>query len=115
MTQFQKCISAVTLAGMRVTPHDHHIGDMQKYLKRSGFSQVEVTDLTAKIQPSLHRLARVSKFYFRHPRLARVLRRHISDFVTMNSISGYLMELTFDGQTIHQYNQVIAKKSASDS
>lgn len=111
MSDFQKHISAVTLAGMRVTSKDHYIGDMKKYLKRNNFSNIIISNLTKKIRPNLKRLERISAIYYNHPRFAELLRQHISEDVTINSIAGYLMFFTFDGKTIHQYNRIIATKS----
>jgi hypothetical protein len=59
----------------------------------------------------LKRLERISKIYFDHPKFAKILRKFIAEDVTINSIAGYLMSLTFDGKNIHQYNQIVAKKS----
>ncbi len=111
MTDFQKRVSAITLAGMRVTPNDHYIGNTRRYLERNGFTDIEISDLTEKIRPNLRRLERISRFYFDHPRLVKVLRKSIAEDATINSIAGYLMLLTFDGKTIHQYNRIVARKS----
>lgn len=110
MTGRQKYISAITLAGMRVTSKDNYIGNMKKYLVRNNFVAIKITDMTERIHPTLQKLERIAKFYFTHPIFANLLRRTISDYATQNSISGYLMPLTFDGRTIHQYNLVEAKK-----
>ncbi len=107
MTDFEKRVSSFTLASMRVTDAGQYIGDMKKILAESGFSQIEVTDLTKQIKPSLLRLERLSEYYFNHPALLRFLKATIPCDATMNSIAGWLMPLTFDGKNIHQYNRIV--------
>ncbi|MBR6505649.1 methyltransferase domain-containing protein [Candidatus Saccharibacteria bacterium] len=110
MTDFEKRVSSFTLASMRVTDVGQYIGDMKKILAKSGFSQIEVTDLTKQIRPSLLRLERLSGYYFNHPALLRFLKATIPRDATMNSIAGWLMPLTFDGRNIHQYNRIVGTK-----
>ena len=110
MTDFERYVSSVTLAAMRVTDQDQFIGDMKKYLKKHQFADIEVTDLTQAIMPNLHRLERVSGYYFRHPHLLKVLKATTSHDVNINSIAGWLMPLSFDGKNIHQYNRIVATK-----
>ena len=110
MTDFEKQISSITLAAMRVTDVGQCIGDYKKYLAHYGFSQIEVTDLTQKIIPCLLRLERISGYYFNHPPLLKCLKSLISQDATMNSIAGWLMSLTFDGKNIHEYGRIVATK-----
>lgn len=110
MSEFERYISTVTLAAMRVTANDQYIGDMKKYLKKHNFSQIEITDLTQEIVPSLTRLERISKYYYEHPLFLKTLKSIISHDATINSIAGWLMSLTFDGKNIHQYNRIVATK-----
>ncbi len=110
MTDFERYVSSVTLAAMRVTDQDQYIGDMKKYLEKHHFEHIEITDLTSAIMPNLKRLERVSGYYFRHPRLLKILKATTSHDVNINSIAGWLMPLSFDGKNIHQYNRIIATK-----
>lgn len=110
MSDFEKRISSITLAGMRVTDLDQYIGDFKKYLKESGAKDIEITDLTENIMPNLKRLAKISRLYYTHPLLLRVLKTVLAEDVTINSVTGFLMDLTFDGKNIHAYYRVTAKK-----
>lgn len=110
MSDFEKRISSITLAGMRVTDLDQYIGDFKKYLKEAGAKDIEITDLTENIMPNLKRLAKISHLYYTHPLLLRVLKTVLAEDVTINSVTGFLMDLTFDGKNIHAYYRVTAKK-----
>lgn len=110
MSDFEKRISSITLAGMRVTNLDQYIGDFKKYLKEAGAKDIEITDLTENIMPNLKRLAKISRLYYTHPFLLRILKTVLAEDVTINSIAGFLMDLTFDGKNIHAYYRVTAKK-----
>ena len=110
MSDFEKRVSTITLAGMCVTPKDHYIGLYMDRLAAHGFTDIQVKDLTWQIRPSLRRLDRISCFYFMHPRFLDFTRRHISEDIILNSIAGWLMLLTFDGENIHQYNRIVATK-----
>lgn len=110
MSDFEKRISSFTLAGMRVTDLDQYIGDFKKYLEEAGAKDIEITDLTENIMPNLKRLAKISRLYCTHPLLLRVLKTVLAEDVTINSIAGFLMDLTFDGKNIHAYYRVTAKK-----
>ena len=110
MTDFEKRVSNITLAGMRVTGEDQSIQDFNYYLKKSGFQKIEIENLTQKIMPNLKRLAKISKLYFTHPLLLRILNFTIAEDARINGISGYLMDLTFDGERIHGYYRITAKK-----
>ena len=110
MSAFEKYVSALTLAAMRVTAKDQYIGDIEKYLKKHQFTEIEITDLTAEITPSLARLGRLSEYYFNHRLLLNTLKAILPYDATMNSIAGWLMPLTFDGKNIHQYNRILATK-----
>ena len=109
MTELEIRASVITWAAMCVTPKDHCIGNIRKYLEAS-FSEVQITDITRKVRPTLRRLDRICCYYFLHPRFLTFTRRHISPDVLLNSIAGWLMLLTYDGETIHQYNRVVAVK-----
>lgn len=110
MTDFEKRVSDITLAGMRVTGEDQSIQDFNDYLKKSGFQKIEIENLTQKIMPNLKRLAKISKLYFTHPLLLKILNFTIAEDARINGISGYLMDLTFDGERIHGYYRITAKK-----
>ena len=110
MSDFEKHVSAVTLASMCITPKDQYIGDTEKYLKKHHFSQVEVNNLTEKIMPSLNRLARLSNYYFNHRAFLRILKATLPHDATMNAVAGWLMPLTFDGKNIHEYGRIVAIK-----
>ena len=110
MTDFEKRVSNITLAGMRVTGEDQSIQDFNYYLKKSGFQKIDIENLTQKIIPNLKRLAKISKLYFTHPLLLRILNFTIAEDARINGISGYLMDLTFDGERIHGYYRITAKK-----
>ncbi len=111
MTEFEKQVSSITLAAMRVTDKGQYIGDMRSHLNHYGFSQIKITDLTKEIRPCLLRLQRISGYYFNHPVLLNILKTVIPKNATMNSIAGWLMPLTFDGKNIHQYNRIVATKN----
>lgn len=110
MTDLQKRASAITLAAMRITHKDHHLNDVIRYLGQHQFTDVEVTDMTRNIRPTLRNLERVSNYYFNHPRLLKFLKKWISEDVTINSIAGWLMLYTFDGENIHRYCRIVATK-----
>lgn len=110
MTDFEKRVSDITLAGMRVTGEDQSIQDFNDYLKKSGFQKIEIENFTQKIMPNLKRLAKISKLYFTHPLLLKILNFTIAEDARINGISGYLMDLTFDGERIHGYYRITAKK-----
>ena len=110
MTEFEKHAAAVKWAAMRVTGKDHFIGSTKKYLEAHQFTDIEITDLTENVAPTLRRLDRISGYYFMHPGMIKRMRPFISRDVTMNSIAGWLMLLTYDGERIHQYCRVVATK-----
>lgn len=111
MSDIEKRASCLACAAMRVPFKDNYIGDIRRYLDELHFSDVNITDLSEKIRPSLRRLDRKSCFFFMHPRYMKILRRFISEDVTMNSIAGWLMLLTTDGQNIHTYSRVVGTKT----
>lgn len=111
MSDFEKRVSAITLAAMRVTAKDQFIGNMTRYMDQHQFRDIDVTEMTQAIRPTLRNLDRVSCRYFAHPKLIKTLRRFISLDVTMNSIAGWLMLYTFDGQNIHRYCRIVATKA----
>jgi len=111
MTDFEKRVSAITLAAMRVTAKDQYIGDTTRYLKQHQFTDIEVTDMTQAIRPTLRKLDRVGCYYFMHPRFIKFVSTWISHDVRMNNIAGWLMLYTFDGDNIHQYCRVVATKA----
>lgn len=111
MTDFEKRVSDIALAGMRVTGEDQSIQDFNDYLKKSGFQKIEIENFTQKIMPNLKRLAKISKLYFTHPLLLKILNFTIAEDARINGISGYLMDLTFDGERIHGYYRITAKKT----
>lgn len=111
MTDFEKRTSAITMAAMRVTAKDQYIGDMRRNLEQHLFTDIEVTDMTQAIKPTLRNLDRVSCYYFTHPRMIKMLGWFISTDVLINSIAGWLMLYTFDGQNIHQYCRIVATKA----
>lgn len=110
MTDFEKNASAITLAAMRVTSKDQYIGNIHDYLEQHQFMDIEITDMTQAIRPTLRRLDRVSCYYFMHPRMIKFMKKRLSQDVTMNSIAGWLMLYTFDGENIHQYCRIVATK-----
>jgi ubiquinone/menaquinone biosynthesis C-methylase UbiE len=111
MSDFEKRVSAITLAAMRVTAKDQFIGNMTRYMDQHQFRDIDVTEMTQAIRPTLRNLDRVSCRYFAHPQLIKTLRKFISEDVTMNSIAGWLMLYTFDGQNIHRYCRIVATKA----
>lgn len=111
MSEFEKTVSSIALAGMRVTNLDHYIGDYKQYLKNAGAEDIEVKDLTENIKPSLKRLAKFSRLYFTHPLLVKSLKIFLAEDANINSIAGFLMDLTFDGKNIHVYHRITAKKA----
>lgn len=113
MSEFERKVSAITLAAMRVTDKGQYIGEMKKHLERNRFCDIEIADFTEKIRPSLRRLDRVSGYYFRHPKLLRILKKAIAEDATMNSIAGWLMLLTFGEGGVHEYCRVVAKREKS--
>lgn len=110
MTEFERRASAICLAGMSLTRKDQCICYRRKYLEDNGFEDIQIEDLTHKTIPTLRRLDRISCYYFMHPGMIKRLSKWISQEVTRNSISGWLLLYTFDGTDIHQYNQIIATK-----
>ena len=50
MTDFEKRVSAITLAAMRVTAKDQYIGDTTRYLEQHQFTDIEVTEMTQAIR-----------------------------------------------------------------
>jgi ubiquinone/menaquinone biosynthesis C-methylase UbiE len=110
MSDIERRASRLTWAAMRVPFNDIYVGDMRRYFDELLFKDVSFTDLSVKIRPTLRKLDRTSCYYYTHPRLMKLLRRFISEDVTMNSIAGWLMLLTFDGTNIHKYCRIIATK-----
>ena len=110
MTEFEKHVSMITTTAMCLPPNGHYIGDYEKYMLKYGFKTVEITNLTSEAMPSIKRIARLSNYYFNHPRFLKTLRATIDKDATMNSIAGWLMPLTFDGENIHEYGRIVATK-----
>ena len=108
MTDFEKFVSNVVLASMRVTGSGQYIGDMRSFLREAGFNEPEFEDLTDAIRPSLKRLERIAGKYFRHPALVKTMRAFISDDATMNGIAGWLIVLSVE--KIHGYCRLVAEK-----
>ena len=111
MSDFEKKVSAITMASMRVTAKDLFLGDMLKYLELHQFTDIEVIDMTRAIRPTLRKLSRLYTHYFMHPRLLKILKKWLSYDVTINSIAGSLMLFTFDGENIHRYCRIVATKA----
>lgn len=109
MTELERYTAAIICAAMCVTPKDHYIGNTRKYLE-ARFSKVEITDFSRKIRPTLRRMDRICGYYFMHPGLIRFTQKFFHADVNLNSIAGWLMLLSTDGETIHQYNRVVAVK-----
>lgn len=109
MTEFERYVAAIVWAAMCATPKDFYIGDIRKYLEAS-FSDVQITDITRKIRPTLRRLDRICGYYFMHPRLIRFSKKIFPADANMNSIAGWLMLLTIDGENMHQYCRIVAVK-----
>ncbi len=110
MTDFEKRVSAITFATMRLPAEDQYIGDVKKYLARHQFSQIDTVDLTEKIVPSLARLERYSEYYFHHRLFLKTLKKVLPYDANINGIAGWLMPLTFDGENVRQYNRIVATK-----
>lgn len=64
MTNFQRRVSSITLAGMRVTDKDQYIGDTKSYLSQNNFHKIEIKNLTRKIQPNLKKPKSFLNFIF---------------------------------------------------
>ena len=109
MTDFEKRVSAVAYAGMRVTSKDQYIGDMLSYLKKHGFTTIDHTDISQSIRPTLRKLDCVAGYYFMHPRLLKFLRKIIPYEAGINGIAGWLMLMSIDGQH-HLYSRIVATK-----
>ena len=110
MTDFEKKVNRIALAAMCVTDRDLCIGDTERYLKDNGFKDIEITDLTEQITPSLRRLDSLSGKWFRHPEFMSFMRHFISEKASQNSIAGWLMLEAFDGERLLQYDRVVAVK-----
>ena len=104
--------SDIAWAAMCVTPHDQYAGDMKKYLAAHSFTDIEMTDLTEEVRPTLRRLDRICGYFFMHPRLVKFARRFLPYDAVMNSIAGWLMlyTITSDERRIHQYCRFVATK-----
>jgi ubiquinone/menaquinone biosynthesis C-methylase UbiE len=59
MSDFEKRVSAITLAAMRVTAKDQFIGNMTRYMDQHQFRDIDVTEMTQAIRPTLRNLDRV--------------------------------------------------------
>ena len=110
MSDIERRASHITWAAMRVPVNDIYVGDMRRYFDELHFKDVSFIDLSEKIRPTLRRLDRISCYYFLHPRFMKFMRKFISEDVTMNSIAGWLMLLTFDGSNIHKYCRIVGTK-----
>jgi len=112
MSSFERRASAIAWAAMSVTPHDQYIGDMKEYLAAHSFTDIEMTDLTEKVRPTLRRLDRICGYFFMHPRLVKFAHRLLPYDAVVNSVAGWLMfyTITADPQRIHQYSRIVATK-----
>lgn len=110
MSDLEKRVAFLVWTTTRVNSRDMCIGEISKYLEDLHYKDVEVTDLSKEVRPTLRRLDRLSGYYFMHPRFMKFLRKFIADEVTMNSICGWLMLFSTDGQTIHCYARIVATK-----
>ena len=110
MSDFEQEVDRITLAAMCVTDKGLFIGETESCLKRNGFEEIEIKDLTGQIRPSLERLDLLSGKWFRHPKFMRFMRRFIREEASQNSIAGWLMLLAFDGERLLQYDRVAAVK-----
>ncbi len=109
MTELEHRASAVAFAAMCVTQNDNYLGNIRKYLEAS-YSKVEITDITRKVRPTLRRLDRICSYYFMHPWLIRFSKKFFPADANLNSIAGWLMFLTADGDNINQYDRIVAVK-----
>ena len=110
MTDFEKDVNKLILASMCVTEEDLFIGDTKKYLERNDFDEIEITDLTEQIRPSIARHEWLFGKWFRHPDIMRFFRHFINENANQNSIAGWMMNLAFDGKRLLQYDRVTAIK-----
>ena len=110
MNDLEKRVAFLVATSVRINSKDLYIHDMSRYLEELHYKDIEVTDLSEQVRPTLRRLDRLSCYFFMHPRFMKVMRRFISDEVTMNSIAGWLMLISTDGQTIHSYHRIVATK-----
>ena len=109
MKKYEKCAYALTMSAMKTPYRGQQIDKFVKDLKDAGFTMVNVENLTEKIRPSVKKLERCAKIYFQRPVL-KILQKLIVEDATMNGITGYLMDLVFDGKRIGQYNRIVAVK-----
>lgn len=112
MTESERRAAAVTWTAMCVTPRDQFSGDRIKDLKELSFTDVEMTDLTEKVRPTLRRLDRICGYFFMHPRFVKFARKHLPYDAVMNSIAGWLMLYTYtpDDRRILEYCRIVATK-----
>lgn len=111
MSDFERRVSAVTLASMRVPQEDQYLGDMLRYLDEHGFADVEMTDLSKAIRPTLRRIDSAAGYYFQHRRFLKTAQKLAPYDACLNAIAGWLMLLTVDGLH-HVYARIVATKGA---
>ena len=112
MSEIERRASAAVMRAMCVTSRDQYVGDMQKYLEDLSYTDIELTDLTAKVRPTLRRLDRIAGYFFMHPRLVKFGRKHLPYDGVRNGVAGWLMFYTTtpDARQIHQYIRIVATK-----
>ncbi|MBO4720407.1 MAG: class I SAM-dependent methyltransferase [Prevotella sp.] len=110
MTDFEKRVAFLIWTSTRVNSKDMCIGDIVRYIEELHYKNVEVTDLSKQIRPTLRRLDRICTYYYMHPRFMKFLRKFIADEVTMNSIFGWLTFFSTDGEKFGCYARIVATK-----
>ena len=112
MSELERYASALSCTAMCVTPNDQYIGDMGKYLEAQSFTDIEMTDLTEKVRPTLRRLDRISCRFFTHPRMVKTALKFLPADAVINSVAGWLIlyTITSDERRIHQYNRIVATR-----
>jgi SAM-dependent methyltransferase len=95
--------------GMLVNPDDMYIADFQKLVIDAGF-EVEVTeDLGQSVLPTLKSLEKPASRFFKHPKLARLIKGLLPTYFVVNAISGYVMPDVVENN-LCTYSLTIAKK-----
>ena len=82
---------------------------VEDYMRKE-FSIIEVNDLTQCVLPSLFRFARLARFYFRHPALARAVNTFVPHDVVKNTIHILLLPISVERQVGCYYMHVLQKE-----
>lgn len=87
------------------------LNDFEKEISNSKFIISKSHNYSKNILPSLYRLEKLSKAYFKIPQLAKIINKIIPEEISQNAIAAYLMPTLIETEIACYYLHVLRRKS----